>query len=61
TTPTRSTWRLAEIGQSEMNRIAALDLDISKNFVALRKLVRQHLLDSPLADELDVLVRELLD
>ncbi|NIL43191.1 SAM-dependent DNA methyltransferase [Salinispora arenicola] len=53
--------RLAEIGQSEMNRIAALDLDISKNFVALRKLVRQHLLDSPDADELDVLVRELLD
>ncbi|WP_433344206.1 N-6 DNA methylase [Micromonospora sp. CA-111912] len=53
--------RLAEIGQSEMNRIAALDLDTSKHFVALRKLVRQHLLDSPDADELDLLVRELLD
>lgn len=53
--------RLAEIGKVETERIGALDLDTSKNFVALRRLVRQHLLESPDAEELDLLVRELLD
>ncbi|MFJ8152511.1 N-6 DNA methylase [Streptomyces sp. NPDC094468] len=53
--------RLAEIGEAEAQRIAALVLDESKNFVKLRQVVRSIIADSPDAEELDQLVRLLLE
>ncbi|MEU3255792.1 hypothetical protein [Streptomyces sp. NPDC006997] len=53
--------RLAELGAAEAQRIAALGLDESKNFVKLRQVVRAVILDSPDAEELDQLVRLLLE
>ncbi|MDT0308064.1 N-6 DNA methylase [Streptomyces sp. DSM 44917] len=53
--------RLAELGAAEAERVAALDLDESKNFVKLRQVVRSVLADSPHAEELDQLVRLLLE
>ncbi|GAA3380927.1 hypothetical protein GCM10020367_70670 [Streptomyces sannanensis] len=41
--------------------IAELGLDESKNFVKLRQTVRQALAESPYAEELDQLVRLLLE
>ncbi|MEU3094775.1 N-6 DNA methylase [Streptomyces sp. NPDC006967] len=53
--------RLAELGEAEAARIAALDLDESTYFVRLRQIVRQGMAQSPHAEELDTLVGELLD
>ncbi|MEF9904671.1 N-6 DNA methylase [Streptomyces sp. P9-A2] len=53
--------RLAELGAVEATRIAALELDESKNFVKLRQVVRSVIADSPDAEELDQLVRLLLE
>lgn len=53
--------RLAEIGAAEAGRIAALVLDESKNFVKLRQVIRSVIADSPDAEELDQLVRLLLE
>jgi hypothetical protein len=53
--------RLAELGELEAARIAELGLDESKNFVKLRQTVRQVLTESPYAEELDQLVRLLLE
>lgn len=53
--------RLAELGAAEAARVAALGLDESKNFVKLRQVVRSVLADSPDAEELDLLVRLLLE
>ncbi|MFE3182814.1 N-6 DNA methylase [Streptomyces violascens] len=57
--PTHS--RLAELGAAEADRIAQLELDESKSFVKLRQVVRQSLATSPYAEELDQLVRLLLE
>ena len=53
--------RLSELGAVEAERVAALDLDESKYFVKLRQVVRSILADSPDAEELDQLVRLLLE
>lgn len=53
--------RLAELGAAEAERIAALVLDESKNFVKLRQVIRAVIVDSPDAEELDLLVRLLLE
>lgn len=53
--------RLVELGSIDMDRVSALDLDESKSFVRLRQIVRAELSESPHADELDSLVRELID
>ena len=53
--------RLAELGAVEAARIAALELDETRNFVKLRQVLRSVIANSPDADELDVLVRLLLE
>ncbi|MFF8195935.1 N-6 DNA methylase [Streptomyces bobili] len=53
--------RLAELGAAEAERIAALGLDETKNFVKLRQVVRSVIAVSPDAEELDYLVRLLLE
>ncbi|MEU2399939.1 hypothetical protein ABZ764_18345 [Streptomyces pseudogriseolus] len=53
--------RLAELGAAEGARIAALELDETKNFVKLRQVVRSVIATSPDAEELDDLVRLLLE
>ncbi|MBT2416007.1 hypothetical protein J7I94_36725, partial [Streptomyces sp. ISL-12] len=53
--------RIAELGAAESDRIAALDLDESKNYVKLRQVVRSVIATSPDAEELDQLVRLLLE
>ncbi|MFE4048907.1 hypothetical protein [Streptomyces sp. YIM B13518] len=53
--------RLAELGAAEAERIAALELDESKNFVKLRQVVRSVIATSPDAEEVDELVRLLLE
>ncbi|WP_225846890.1 N-6 DNA methylase [Streptomyces sp. HPF1205] len=53
--------RLAEIGAAESQRIAALELDETKNFVKLRQIIRSVIMDSPDAEEIDQLVRLLLE
>ncbi|WP_439943340.1 N-6 DNA methylase [Streptomyces sp. BBFR115] len=53
--------RLAELGAAEAGRIAALELDEAKNFVKLRQVIRSVIADSPNAEELDQLVRLLLE
>ncbi len=53
--------RLAELGVAEADRIEALEIDETANFVRLRQRVREVLATSPHAEELDTLVGELLD
>ncbi|MFE1453826.1 hypothetical protein ACFW7K_01685 [Streptomyces sp. NPDC058735] len=53
--------RLAEPGAAEASRSAALELDETKNFVKLRQTVRSVIAMSPGAEELDELVRLLLE
>ncbi|MFD9925303.1 N-6 DNA methylase [[Kitasatospora] papulosa] len=53
--------RLAELGVLEADYVSRLPLDETKNFVTLRRQIRASLLVSPNAEELDELVRELLD
>ncbi|MCU4748517.1 N-6 DNA methylase [Streptomyces sp. G-5] len=53
--------RIAELGFIESTNIAELQLDETKNFVKLRQVVRQYLATSSTADELDQLVRLLLE
>ncbi|EFL39743.1 hypothetical protein SSRG_02547 [Streptomyces griseoflavus Tu4000] len=53
--------RLAELGNAESERITALGLDESKSFRDLRKVIRSAIKTSPDAEELDQLVRLLLE
>ncbi|MEV3854923.1 N-6 DNA methylase [Streptomyces sp. NPDC050095] len=53
--------RLAEIGQAQEELIRTTVLDESKSFVRLRQAVRQVLSTEPHAEELDQMVRELVD
>ncbi|MFD7571462.1 N-6 DNA methylase [Streptomyces sp. NPDC059810] len=53
--------RLAELGVAQAAEIAELVLDESKGFVKLRQVIRAVLADSPQAEELDELVRLLLE
>ncbi|SDL64747.1 hypothetical protein SAMN05421869_12898 [Nonomuraea jiangxiensis] len=53
--------RLAALGQIEAASVAQLELDESKNFVKLRKVVREALSQMSYAREIDELVSELLD
>lgn len=53
--------RLAGIGAAESQRVASLVLDESKNFVKLRQVIRAVIVDSPDGEELDQLVRLLLE
>ncbi|WP_326811249.1 N-6 DNA methylase [Streptomyces scopuliridis] len=53
--------RLAEIGAAQAEHISELVLDESKSFVKLRQVIRSILADSPEAEELDQLVRLLLE
>lgn len=53
--------RLAELGTAQAEHIASLDLDAAKSFVKLRQVIRAVLADSPHAEELDQLVRLLLE
>lgn len=60
--PTNSSHvRLAEIGAAEAQRIADLVLDETKNFVKLRQVVRSVIADSPDGEEIDLLVRLLVE
>ncbi|MFF0450058.1 N-6 DNA methylase [Streptomyces sp. NPDC004609] len=53
--------RLSELGTAEAELVAQLDLDETKSFVKLRQVLRQAIVDSPNAEELDQLVRLLLE
>lgn len=53
--------KLARLGKLDSEFIAQLPMDETRNFVSLRRDVRAALLTSPNAEELDQLVRELLD
>ncbi|MFG2695216.1 N-6 DNA methylase [Kitasatospora sp. NPDC048407] len=53
--------RVAELGELEAKRIAELTFDEGKGFVRLRQVVREFLATSQDAEELDDLVRQLLD
>ncbi|MGW1031630.1 N-6 DNA methylase [Streptomyces antibioticus] len=53
--------RLAELGSLEADFVSSRPLDETKNFVSLRRAIRTYLQASPNAEELDQLVRELLD
>ncbi|MBV9022745.1 MAG: N-6 DNA methylase [Streptomycetaceae bacterium] len=53
--------RLAEIGSAQAEHITELVLDESKGFVKLRQVIRSVLADSTMAEELDQLVRLLLE
>jgi hypothetical protein len=52
--------RLSELGRLAEDEIAALDIDESKHFPALRRQVRKHLADSPTGQQIDDLVDSLL-
>jgi hypothetical protein len=52
--------RLAELGSMEAERVEALNFDVTGNFVALRRSVRNTLAASPYAEELDELVTVML-
>jgi hypothetical protein len=53
--------RLAELGTAQAEHIGELVLDESKNYVKLRQVIRSVLAESPDAEELDQLVRLLLE
>ncbi|MFI8815009.1 MULTISPECIES: N-6 DNA methylase [unclassified Streptomyces] len=53
--------RLAELGAAQAEHIAELTIDETANFVKLRRVIRSVLADSPQAEELDLLVRLLLE
>ncbi|WP_413753134.1 N-6 DNA methylase [Streptomyces sp. R-74717] len=53
--------RLAELGAAQAEHIAELPIDETANFVKLRRVIRSVLADSPEAEELDLLVRLLLE
>ncbi len=53
--------RLAEIGEDQAQHIAELVLDESKNFVKLRQVLRDVLAGMPEVEELDQLVRLLIE
>ncbi|MFD2460539.1 N-6 DNA methylase [Amycolatopsis samaneae] len=53
--------RLAELGAASAERVANLDIDMSANFVTLRRRIREHLAASPHADELEEIVVGMLD
>ncbi len=52
--------RLAELGAQEAELVAALDLDETRNFVALRRYVRSALAASPYAAEAGGIIEDLL-
>lgn len=53
--------RISEIGEIQENFVKEISLDESKNFVVLRRAVRGLLQTEPNSEELDQLVRELVD
>ncbi|WP_445284508.1 N-6 DNA methylase [Streptomyces sp. DSM 118148] len=52
--------RIAEIGEAEAQRIAELKFEEGKSYIQLRRALRDFLLSSPDAEELDQLVTEML-
>ncbi|MCI3224354.1 N-6 DNA methylase [Streptomyces sp. NP-1717] len=52
--------RIAEIGEAESQRIAELKFEGGKSYIQIRRTLRDFLLSSPDAEELDQLVTELL-
>ncbi|MFE3033014.1 Eco57I restriction-modification methylase domain-containing protein [Streptomyces canus] len=52
--------RIAEIGEAEHQRIAELKFEGGKSYIQIRRTLRDFLLSSPDAEELDQLVTELL-
>ncbi|MFI6020582.1 hypothetical protein ACIBCP_23445 [Streptomyces sp. NPDC051287] len=52
--------RIAEIGEAECQRIAELNFEDGKSYIQIRRTLRDFLLSSPDAEELDQLVTELL-
>jgi hypothetical protein len=52
--------RIAELGEAEFRRIAELKFEGNKNYIVLRRALRDFLLSSPDAEELDQLITELL-
>ncbi|MFF1491350.1 N-6 DNA methylase [Streptomyces sp. NPDC058304] len=52
--------RIAEIGEAEFQRIAELKFEDGKSYIQIRRTLRDFLLSSPDAEELDQLVTELL-
>jgi hypothetical protein len=52
--------RIAEIGESEAQRIADLKFEDGKSYIQIRRTLRDFLLSSPDVEELDLLVTELL-
>jgi hypothetical protein len=52
--------RIAEIGKAEAERIAELKFEDGKSYIQIRRTLRDFLLSSPDAEELDLLVTELL-
>ncbi|MEU1576209.1 N-6 DNA methylase [Streptomyces collinus] len=53
--------RIAELGDAEAGRIAELKFDENSSYIQIRRALRDFLLSSPDAEELDQLVTELLD
>ncbi|MFE1755920.1 Eco57I restriction-modification methylase domain-containing protein, partial [Streptomyces anandii] len=52
--------RIAELGEAEYQRIAELKFEDGKSYIQIRRTLRDFLLSSPDAEELDQLVTELL-
>ncbi|MFI6466717.1 N-6 DNA methylase [Streptomyces sp. NPDC050538] len=52
--------RISEIGEMEAGRIAELKFDENSSYIQIRRALRDFLLSSPDAEELDLLVTELL-
>ncbi|WP_181801436.1 N-6 DNA methylase [Streptomyces shenzhenensis] len=52
--------RIAELGEAEHQRIAELKFEEGKSYIQIRRTLRDFLLSSPDAEELDQLVTELL-
>lgn len=52
--------RISEIGEAEAQRIAELKFDENSSYIQIRRTLRDFLLSSPDAEELDQLVTELL-
>ncbi|MCX5126864.1 hypothetical protein [Streptomyces sp. NBC_00347] len=55
-----STIRIVELGEAEALRIAELKFDGDSSYIKIRRTLRDFLLTSPDAEELDQLVTELL-
>jgi len=51
---------LAKLGKTIRAEVEALELDVSKNFAALRRVVRKHVAQSESGKAVETLVMELL-